>query len=72
MLLKRKIIKSAAALLSAAFIGLFGTAGYYSSQIPDVITAENDTEIKIAGFPQLSCERSPDNAVPAAKSFSGT
>jgi len=72
MLLKRKIIKTAAALLSAAFIGLYGTAGYYSSKLPDVMTAETNAEIKIAGFPQLSCEISPDNAVPAAGSYTGT
>ena len=72
MLFKRKIIKTAAALLSAAFIGLFGTAGYYSSQLPDVITADTNSEIKIAGFPELSCVSVPDNAVPAAGSCAST
>ena len=47
MLFKRKIIKTAAALLSAAFIGLFGTAGYYSSQLPDVITADTNSFISL-------------------------
>ncbi|EWM52917.1 SpoIVB peptidase [Ruminococcus flavefaciens] len=72
MLLKRKIAKAAAVLLSAAFLGLFGTAGYYSSQLPDVITADTSAEIKIAGFPELSCYPDPDAAVPAAQTCSGT
>ncbi|MCR4795945.1 MAG: SpoIVB peptidase [Ruminococcus sp.] len=72
MLFKRKIIKTAAALLSAAFIGLFGTAGYYSAQLPDVITADADSEIKIAGFPELSCVSCTDDVIPAAGSCAGT
>lgn len=72
MHLKRKILKTAAAILSAAFIGLFGTAEYYSSQLPDVITAETGSEIRIAGFPELSCIPCSDTAVPASGAFTGT
>ena len=68
MHLKRKIFKTAAALLSAAFIGLYGTAGYYSARLPSVINAENADEIKIAGFPELKCTCSHSKAVPAAGS----
>ena len=66
MYLKRKIIKAAAALLSVAFVGLYGTAGYYSARIPSVINAERADEIKIAGFPELRCTCSRSNAIPAA------
>ena len=71
MLFKRKLIKTAAALLSAAFLGLFGTAGYYSSRLPDVMTAESSEDIKIAGFPELSCSPLADTAIPAAQTCSG-
>ena len=67
MLLKRKIIRIAAGILSAAFVGLFGTAGYYSSRLPDVITADSSSEISIAGFPELSCSAAGASAVPAAR-----
>lgn len=66
MHLKRKIIKTAAALLSVAFVGLYGTAGYYSSRLPSVINAEEADEIKIAGFPELKCICSRSKAIPAA------
>ncbi|MCR5600428.1 MAG: SpoIVB peptidase [Ruminococcus sp.] len=65
MRLKRKIIKTAAALLSAAFVGLYGTAGYYSSRLPSVINAEQTDEIKIAGFSELKCTCSRGDAIPA-------
>jgi stage IV sporulation protein B len=66
MRLKRKIIKTAAALLSVAFVGLYGTAGYYSSRLPSVINAEEADEVKIAGFPELKCICSRSKAIPAA------
>ncbi|WP_303836379.1 SpoIVB peptidase [Ruminococcus flavefaciens] len=66
MFFKRKMVKTAAALLFAAFVGLFGTAGYYSAQLPAVISASSEDDLKIAGFPQLSCTASPELAVPAA------
>ena len=72
MRLKRKIIKTAAALLSAAFLGLYGTAGYYSARLPDVITADRAEDIKIAGFPELSCCTDTEAAIPAAQTCSGT
>ena len=72
MRLKRKIIKTAAALLSAAFLGLYGTAGYYSARLPDVITADRAEDIKIAGFPELSCCTDTEAAIPAAQTCSDT
>ncbi|MCR4640334.1 SpoIVB peptidase [Ruminococcus sp.] len=70
MFLKRKFVKSAATLLFAAFVGLFGTAGYYSTQLPAVISASSVDDLKIAGFPQLSCSAAPESAVPAADTCS--
>lgn len=72
MLSKRKIIKTAAAILSAALVGLFGTAEYYSSRLPAVITAESSKELTIAGYPELSCISAPDGAMPAAGARSDT
>ena len=67
MLLKRKIIKMSAAVLSAAFVGLYAAAGYYSSRLPSAVTVGNGGTVKIAGFPELSCACSPVRAVPAAE-----
>lgn len=72
MFLKRKMIRSAATLLFAAFIGLFGTAGYYSSQLPAVISTSSGEDIKIAGYPELSCYSSAEPVIPAAGTCSDT
>ena len=72
MLLKRKIIKSAAALLSVGFVVLFGTAGYYSSQLPSAVTVETGKSLELAGFPELCCMSSYDSAVPVSGTCSGT
>ena len=72
MMLKRKIIRSAAALLSAAMLGLFGTAGYYSLRLPSAVTAETGKAFKIAEYPELRCMTAFDGAVPASESCSGT
>jgi len=66
MFFKRKIVRSAATLLFAAFVGLFGTAGYYSAKLPAVMSASSADELKIAAFPQLSCSAAPELAIPAA------
>lgn len=55
MQLKRKLTKAAAAVLSAAFVGLFGTAGYYSTKLPDSFTTGIGSELHIAGYPEISC-----------------
>ena len=44
---KRKIVKSAAVLLSAATLMLFGTAEYYSQKLPEKLTADCGEQIKI-------------------------
>lgn len=72
MLLKRKIIKSAAALLSVGFVVLFGTAGYYSSQLPSAVTVETGKALELSGFPELCCTSSYDKAVPVSGTCSGT
>lgn len=72
MLLKRKIIRSAAALLSAGFVGLFGTAGYYSLRLPSAVTVETGKAFKIAEYPELSCSASFDGAVPASGRCAGS
>jgi stage IV sporulation protein B len=72
MLLKRKIIKSAAALLSVGFAVLFGTAGYYSSQLPSEVTVETGKSLELAAFPELCCMTSYDSAVPVSGNCGGT
>lgn len=60
MQLKRKIIRSVGALLSAAFLCVFGTAGYYSSKLPSAVTIEPASQLKIAEYPEISCSADPD------------
>ena len=55
MQLKRKIIRSVGTLLSAAFLCVFGTAGYYSSKLPSAVTIEPASQLKIAEYPEISC-----------------
>lgn len=50
-----KIIKIAAAVLSATTAGLFGMAGYYSSKLPSTMKAVSSSEIYVAEYPELSC-----------------
>ena len=69
MRLKRKIIKSTAAVLSAAFVCLFSAAGYYSSKLPAVITKEPSAELRIAEYPEISCLADADSAVQTASVF---
>lgn len=55
MQIKDKLRKTAAAVLSAAMLGLFGTAQHYSSILPESFTADSAAELKIAQYPELSC-----------------
>ena len=64
MQIKDKIRKIAAAVLSAAMLGLFGTAQHYSSILPESFTVDSAAELKIAQYPELSCFKS-EKAVPA-------
>lgn len=48
------------ALLSAAFLCVFGTAGYYSSKLPSAVTIEPASQLKIAEYPEISCSADPD------------
>lgn len=68
----RKIKKGLAVVLSAAFVGLFGTAEYYSRRLPESVTAEAVSGLKIAEYPEISCCGFPVDAVPSAKALSGS
>lgn len=62
MHIKRKLIKAAAAVLSAGIAGIFGAAGYYSGKLPSSMTAVPSCEIRIAEFPELSCSEDISDA----------
>ena len=72
MQLKRKIIRSAGAMLSAVFLCIFGTAGYYSSKLPSAITIEPASQLRIAEYPEISCSVSPEAVVQTAGGFPET
>ena len=65
MHLKKYIRKAAAVVLSAALAGLFGTAQYYSSLLPDTLTASSAAQLEIAQYPEISCS-AENEAVQAA------
>lgn len=69
MHLKRKLFKTAAVMLSAAVLGLFGTAKYYSSHLPETITAEVGAELKIAEYPEITFGSVRSEAVAASETF---
>lgn len=70
MQINDKIRKTAAAVLSAAMLGLFGAAQHYSAILPESFTADSAAELKIAQYPELSCFKS-EKAVPADTVNSG-
>lgn len=70
MQFKRKITKSLAAVLSAAFVGLFGTAEYYSHRLPESVTAEVVSGLKIAEYPEISCCGFPVDNIFSTKTLS--
>ena len=54
--------KAAATVLFAALAGLFTTAQYYSERLPDVLTAETASEVRIAEYPEISlCSGNSDS-----------
>lgn len=55
MYLLKKIKKTAAVVLSAVLVGLFGAAGYYSQRLPDRVTAET-ADVSFALYPELRSE----------------
>ena len=55
MHLKFNFRKAAAGLLSAAVIGLFGTAEYYSERLPETFTAAQGEVLTIAEYPEIVC-----------------
>ncbi|MBQ8959747.1 MAG: SpoIVB peptidase [Ruminococcus sp.] len=62
MQIRRLFTRTAAAVLSAALIGMFGAAEYYSRRVPSDLTAEAGAGLSLAGFPELSFSE----AVPAS------
>lgn len=59
MKFRKTLTKAAAVLLSAALLGALGTAEYYSSRLPSVITKEAGGELRIAEYPEISCCGTP-------------
>lgn len=66
---KRKLVRSAAVLLSAAAALLFGTAEYYSQKLPERLTADCGEQIKIAEYPEITCAGLSGTAAAAAETF---
>lgn len=66
---KNVILKLSATILSAALLGLYGTAGYFSSNIPDIITTESGN-VEFAAYPELKSEYTGENQ--ASVSLMGT
>ncbi|MBQ8297157.1 MAG: SpoIVB peptidase [Ruminococcus sp.] len=69
MHLKRKIAKTAAVVLSAAMVGLFGTANYYSSRLPETLTADIGSGIEIAEYPEITCASFRSEAIAASETY---
>lgn len=62
MHIKKIMTKAAATVLFAALAGLFTTAQYYSERLPDVLTAETASEVRIAEYPEISlCSGNSDS-----------
>lgn len=59
-------------LLSASLIGLFAAAGYYSSRLPDSITANKGSRIEIAEYPEISCGSFGSRAIAVSDTFPST
>lgn len=66
---KNKILKSAALVLSAAVMGIFGTAGYYSAQLPETLTAEIGSELRLAEYPEITCGSLKSDVIAASETF---
>lgn len=69
MQIKKIFDKAAAIVLSAALLGLFGTAEYYSSRLPETIACESTNGLQIAQYPEISL--SADNSDTAELSLGG-
>ncbi len=69
ILFKNTFLKITAGILSAFLLGLFGTAGYYSANLPDHITTENGA-VEFKAYPNLSTDYIADDR--AAVSLMGT
>ena len=55
MRLKRRLSKCIAALFAAVLTGVFGVAEYYSVRLPDAVTVDAGTELRIANYPDIGC-----------------
>lgn len=63
---KNKLRKTAAVVLSAAMLGLFGTAQHYSAILPDSFRADSASDLEIAQYPELSCSSAVTDTVQAS------
>lgn len=66
---KNKVLKSAAIVLSAGVLGIFGTAGYYSAQLPETLTAEIGSNIRLAEYPEITCGSLKNDVIAASETF---
>ncbi len=60
MKLKRGFSRGIAAVLAAVLAGIFCTAEYYSVRLPDAVTVDAGTELRIANYPDIGCIDSPE------------
>lgn len=59
-LFKNIFLKASAAVLSAAFLGLFTVAGYLNTNLPDTVTTDSAT-VEFAAYPALRSELTSEN-----------
>ena len=55
MLPIKRIKQTAAIVISAAMAAVFGTAGYYSSKLPDHIVTSAGSSVTFAAYPEIRC-----------------
>jgi len=60
-MLKQKIIKITASAVSALFIGISAVTHYYSKILPENITSETLSNVKIADYPEIVCGKPVTN-----------
>jgi len=62
MEIRKIVLKTSAAVLSAGIAGIFAAAGYYSGKLPSSMTAVPSGEVRIAEYPELSCSETEVSA----------
>lgn len=61
MLPIKRIKQTAAVVIAAAMAAVFGTAGYYSTKLPDRIVTQEGSAVTFASYPEIRC--SADNTL---------